>query len=258
MRCAARGAGGCAAGRSFAGVAGCSGWCFLRFTPRGVVVVARRGDVSLACYSGGCFQRFAPRGVLRWCGARGVLRWCGTRGAPRPLFLLRSCAADQEKRPEKKSRAVMACASVQLERPGNMCIRSAPHCISRGQREEGIFLRGRDFGDRFMELGSRCGVKFPVVLPPRAAPCSVTETGAAGCCRIHTSEVSLPAAPCAPLCGARGAAPVLRTPPLLREPRPFFWAAFLSLRRLRCGKKSRGSGLLTAAFVNLNVAPLKK
>ena len=47
-------------------------------------------------------------------------------------------------------------------------------------------------------------------------------------------------------------------PPRLREPRPFFWAAFLSLRRLRCGKKSRGSGLLTAAFVNLNAAPLKK
>ena len=112
---------------------------------------------------------------------------------------------------------------------------------------------GMDLG-----VGLRCGVKFPVVLPRRAAPCSVTGTGAAGCCKVHTSEVSLPAAPCAPLCGARGAAPVLRTPPRLREPRPFFWAAFLSLRRLRCGKKSRGSGLLTAAFVILNAAPLEK
>ena len=47
-------------------------------------------------------------------------------------------------------------------------------------------------------------------------------------------------------------------PPRLREPRPFFWAAFLSLRRLRCGKKSRGPGLLTADFMNLNAAPLEK
>ena len=120
---------------------------------------------------------------------------------------------------------------------------------------------GRDLlaaWERFWGVGLRCGVKFPVVLPRRAAPCSVTGTGAAGCCRIHTSKASLPAAPCAPLCGARGAAPVLRTPPLLREPRPFFWAAFLSLRRLRCGKKSRGPGLLTAAFVNLNAVPLEK
>ena len=46
-------------------------------------------------------------------------------------------------------------------------------------------------------------------------------------------------------------------PPRLREPRPFFWAAFLSLRRLRCGKKSRDPGLLTAAFVQLEAAPLE-
>ena len=70
---------------------------------------------------------------------------------------------------------------------------------------------GKRFWDGFWGFGSRCGVKFPVVLPRRAAPCSVTGTGAAGCCTIHASEVSLPAAPCAPLCGARGAAPVLRT-----------------------------------------------
>ena len=55
------------------------------------------------------FLRAAPRRVLRWRGARGALR---------PLFLLRSCAADQEKRPKKKSWAVMACASVRPERLG--------------------------------------------------------------------------------------------------------------------------------------------
>ena len=70
----------------------CSGGCFLRFTPRGIVVVARRdrallvsgpgsrflraaprgavvvarrGEVSLACCTGGCFFRFTPRGLLR-------------------------------------------------------------------------------------------------------------------------------------------------------------------------------------------------
>ena len=69
------------------------------------------------------------------------------RGALRPLFLLRSCAADQEKRPEKKSWAVMACVSLRLERPGSTCIRSAPRCISRGQRKKFSFgCVGKRFG----------------------------------------------------------------------------------------------------------------
>ena len=113
---------------------------FLRAAPRRMVA-ARRGEVSLASCSGGCFLRFAPRGVL-------------ARGALRPLFLLRSCAADQEKRPEKKSWAVMACAPVQLERLGDTCIHSAPRCISRGQREEGIFwLRGKEIWGRIVGVG---------------------------------------------------------------------------------------------------------
>ena len=116
-RVAAEG-GGCAlrrvaaARRSGVPLAGCSGGWWLR---GGAVF-------SLACYSGVCFFRYTPRGVLR-CHR--------TRGALRPLFLLRSCAADQEKRPEKKSWAVMACAPVRLERFGDTCIRSAPRCISR-------------------------------------------------------------------------------------------------------------------------------
>ena len=114
-RCAARG-GGCAAGRSSAG---------------------------------GLQRRVFPP----LCAARGAALARG-RGALRPLFLLRSCAADQEKRPEKKSWAVTACDSVQLEHLRGTCIRSASRCSSRGQREEGIFwLRGRDFGDGFWELG---------------------------------------------------------------------------------------------------------
>ena len=54
-----------------------------------------------------------------------------------------------------------------------------------------------------------CAVRWGLggLLPRRAAPCSLTGTGAAGCCTIHASEASLPAVPCAPLCGARGAAP---------------------------------------------------
>ena len=95
---------------------------FLRAAPRGVVA-ARRGEVSLASCSGRCFLRFAPRGMLR-CHR--------TRGALRPLFLLRSCAADQEKRPEKKSWTLTACASIRPERLRDTCIRSAPRCISRG------------------------------------------------------------------------------------------------------------------------------
>ena len=80
------------------------------------------GALSVCCPESR-FLRAAPRGVLRWRGARGALR---------PLFLLRSCAADQEKRPEKKSWALMACAPVRLEHLRDTCIRSAPRCISRG------------------------------------------------------------------------------------------------------------------------------
>ena len=164
----------------------------------------------------------------------------------------------------------MACASVRLERLGDTCIRSAPRCISRGRRKKFSFVcvgkvLGMDFGGW---VCGACAVRWGLggLLPRRAAPCSVTGTGAAGCCKVHTSKASLPAAPCAPLCGARGAAPrspnagctSTTFPPRLREPRPFFWAAFLSLRRLRCGKKSRGPGLLTAAFVQLEAAPLEK
>ena len=125
----------------------------------GFVELVLCGGALAVCCPESRFLRAAPRGVLRWRGARGALR---------PLFLLRSCAADQEKRPEKKSWAVMACAPIRLERLWGTCIRSA-----------------------------------------------------AGCCTIHTSEASLPAAPCAPLCGARGAAPVLRTQdaPVQRFPR---------------------------------------
>ena len=174
-RCAARGGGGCAAGRGT--LACCSGGWRLFAAPRRMVA-ARRGEVSLASCSGGCFLRFAPRGVLRWCGARGALR---------PLFLLRSCAADQEKRPEKKSWALMACAPVRPERLGNMCIRSAPRCISRWQRERRILLAAweRDLGENCGSwVCGACAVRWGLsgLLPRRAAPCSVTGTGAAGCC----------------------------------------------------------------------------
>ena len=111
----------------------------------GFVELVLCGGALAVCCPESRFLRFAPRGELRWCGARGALR---------PLFLLRSCAADQEKRPEKKSWAVMACAPVQLERLGDTCIRSAPRCISRGQRKKVFFwLRGKGFGDGFWELG---------------------------------------------------------------------------------------------------------
>ena len=159
MRCAARAL--AAARRSGVPLAGCSGGCFFRAAPRGVLAAARRGEGSLAGCSGGRFFRAAPRGVLRWRGARGALR---------PLFLLRSCAADQEKRPEKKSRAVMACALVRLERLWGTCIRSAPRCISRWQRAEGIFwlrgkeILGRSVGGGFVEA-VLCGGALSVCCP---------------------------------------------------------------------------------------------
>ena len=106
----------------------------------------------------------------------------------------------------------MGCASIRPERLRERCIRSAPRCISRWQRGGRDLLAAweRDFGMDFVGwVCGACAVRWGFVglLPRRAAPCSVTGTGAAGCCTIHTSEASLPAAPCAPLCGARGAAP---------------------------------------------------
>ena len=136
LRTASRGHWRLRGGAGFS-LACCSGGRFQRFTPRGVVVVAWRDRALLVSGPGRRFLRFTPRGMLRWCG---------TRGALRPLFLLRSCAADQEKRPEKKSWAVTACVSLRLERLRDTCIRSAPRCISRGQRKKAFFwLRGKRF-----------------------------------------------------------------------------------------------------------------
>ena len=133
------------------------------------------------------FPRFTPRGVLRW------------RGTLRPLFLLRSCAADQEKRPEKKSWAVTACALVRLERLWDTCIRSASRCSSRGQREEGIFwLRGRDFGDGFWELGLWklcCAVGFCRSVAPKGGPVFRDRNGRCGL--LQSSHLEGFAARCA-------------------------------------------------------------
>ena len=174
---------------------------FLRAAPRGVVA-ARRGEVSLASCSGGCFLRAAPRGGLRWRGAHGALR---------PLFVLRSRAADQEKRPEKKSWAVMACASVRLERLGGTCIRSAPRCISRGQRERRILLAAWE-RDLEKNCGSwvcgACAVRWGFVcerprkpLPSRRA---ARDTGGCAAGRSFAGELQRRVFP--PLCAARGTA----------------------------------------------------
>ena len=213
MRCAARGGGGCAAGRSSPGEL--QRVVLSAFYAARALAVARRAEVPLASYSGWCFQRFTPRGVLR-CH--------GTRGALRPLFLLRSCAADQEKRPEKKSWALMACAPVQLERPGNTCIRSAPRCISRGQREEGFFcLRGRDFGDGFWRLGLWslcCTVGLCRFVAPKAASFALRRAGSGGCAAGRSPAGVLQRVVLSALYAARGTA-------LARGPRSAA-AAFLA------------------------------
>ena len=78
-------------------VAAEGGGCALR---RGVVVAARRDEVPLACCSGGCFLRFTPRGIVVvarrggvfagvlqrvvlsvFCAAQGVALSRGPRGA---------------------------------------------------------------------------------------------------------------------------------------------------------------------------------
>ena len=139
----------------------CPGGRWLRTASRGHWRLRGGAKFRWRVAAEGAFLRFAPRGMLRWCGARGALR---------PLFLLRSSAADQEKRPEKKSWAVMACAPVRLERLGGTCIHSAPRCISRGQREEGGLLAARErfwgwvLGVGFVEL-VLCGGDLAVCCP---------------------------------------------------------------------------------------------
>ena len=69
----------------------------------------------------------------------------------------------------------MACASVRLERLRGMCIRSAPRCISRWQREEGGLLAAweRDLGVGFVEAvlyGGALSVCCPESRFLRAAP----------------------------------------------------------------------------------------
>ncbi len=101
--------------------------------------------------------------------------------------------------------------------------------------------------------------EVPCCVAPKGGPVFRDRNGRCGL--LHNSHLEGFAARCALRAALRRARGRPRSPnalPRLREPRPFFWAAFLSLRRLRCGKKSRGSGLLMAAFVILNAAPLEK
>ena len=78
----------------------------------------------------------------------------------------------------------MACASIRPERLRETCIRSAPRCISRGQREEGIFwLRGKDFGGWIWGwVCGACAVRwgFGGLLPPRGGPVFRDRNGRCG------------------------------------------------------------------------------
>ena len=128
---------------------------------------------------------------------------------------------------------------------------------------------GKRFGGELWELGLWslcCAVGLWRSVAPKGGPVFRDRNGRCGL--LHNSHLGGFAARCALRAALRRARGRPRSPnagctsttfpPRLREPRPFFWAAFLSLRRLRCGKKSRGPGLLTAAFMNLNAAPLEK
>ena len=136
-----------------------------------------------------------------------------------------------------------------------------------GTEEKSFLLAAweRDFG---MDLGGGFALRseVPCCVAPKGGPVFRDRNGRCGL--LQSSHLEGFAARCALRTALRRARGRPRSPnagctsttfpPRLREPRPFFWAAFLSLRRLRCGKKSRGSGLLTAAFVNLNAVPLEK
>ena len=128
---------------------------------------------------------------------------------------------------------------------------------------------GKRFWDGFCGLGLWslcCAVGICRAVAPKGGPVFRNRNGRCGL--LYNSHLGGFAARCALRAALRRARGRPRSPnagctsttfpPRLREPRPFFWAAFLSLRRLRCGKKSRGPGLLTAAFMNLNAVPLEK
>ena len=140
-----------------------------------------------------------------------------------------------------------------------------------GTEEKSFLLAGweRDLGENCGSwVCEACAVRwgFGGLLPPRGGPVFRDRNGRCGL--LQSSHLGGFAARCALRAALRRARGRPRSPnagctsttfpPRLREPRPFFWAAFLSLRRLRCGKKSRGPGLLTAAFVQLEAASLEK
>ena len=89
----------------------------------------------------------------------------------------------------------MAYASVQPGRLGNTCIRSASRCISRGQREEGIFwLRGKGFGDGFRG-GFALRSEVPCCVAPKGGPVFRDRNGRCGL--LYNSRLGGFAARCA-------------------------------------------------------------
>ena len=244
-----------------------------------VLAAARRGGVLLASCSGGCFLRAAPRGGLAAARRDRALLVSGPEAAS---FALR--------------RAGCCVGAGPAGRCGRFsCFAHAPLIKKSGQkRNHGLLwptlpssrgvwgtrasaaLRAVSVGDRgrkgsFGCVGKILGGGFalrsevPCCVAPKGGPVFRNRNGRCGL--LQSSHLGGFAARCAlraALRRTRGRprspnAKFINTvfPPRLREPRPFFWAAFLSLRRLRCGKKSRDPGLLTAAFVQLEAAPLE-
>ena len=277
-RCAAQGGGGCAAGRG--ALAGCSGGCFQRFTPRGVWRLRGGAKFRWRVAAGGAFSVLRRAGYWRLRGGA-KFRWRVAAGGA--FSVLR--------------RAGYCVGAGPAERCGRFsCFAHAPLIKKSGQKRNHGFLwpalpssrsvwgtrasaalRAVSVGDRgrkgsFGCVGKILGVGFtlrsevPCCVAPKGGPVFRDRNGRCGL--LQSSHLGGFAARCALRAALRRARGRPRSPnagctsttfpPRLREPRPFFWAAFLSLRRLRCGKKSRGPGLLTAAFVQLEAASLEK
>ena len=117
----------------------------------------------------------------------------------------------------------MACASIRPERLRETCIRSAPRCISRGQREKVFFwLRGKEILGWILGLWFALRSEVPCCVAPKGGPVFRDRNGRCGL--LHNSYLGGFAARCALRAALRRARGRPRSP---NAPAPAGAKAFL-------------------------------
>ena len=136
------------------------------------LAAARWGEVSQACCSGGCFLRFAPRGVLRWCGAAGR---CGRFScfAHAPLI---------KKSGQKRNQGLLRPAFPSGWSAWGTRASAALRAVSVGGRgKEGIFwLRRKEIWGWILGVGFTLRSEVPCCVAPKGGPVFRDRNGRCG------------------------------------------------------------------------------